>query len=105
MRVRKPISFPYCFNIGEFAELFEVGEEDHLTEGLAEALTSKAFEYIRPGNERASVLLRANDLSYGEIAWVLGIKEREVAEIFYKVRRRLLAAGIGQGVRKFQRKV
>jgi DNA-directed RNA polymerase specialized sigma24 family protein len=68
---------------------FEPWIEDRLPENMADEISRGIFSCIRPGPERACVILRAEDFTYKEIGEILGLTEQEVARTFYRVRVKL----------------
>jgi hypothetical protein len=46
-----------------------------------------------PGLERAIVVLRSQDYTYSEIAWILGMRTQEISRVLYKIKTRLIKIG------------
>ena len=85
---RFPI-LPYLVDadITEFEEV--LGDNIPPQEKISEAFYGNLMKYIRPGDELVVVILRANELSYKEIAFVMGKKKGWVESVIYRVKRRL----------------
>jgi len=56
---------------------------------VSETFSSKIWEHILPGLERGCIILRSQDYSHSEIAWIFGMKTDEVSRVIYKVKNRL----------------
>ncbi len=57
---------------------------------VSETFDSKIWEHILPGLERGCIILRSQEYSHAEIAWIFGMKTDEVSRIIYKVKNRLV---------------
>lgn len=96
LRSKTPF-LPYVFNVIPFSELKSVENQqienllgdNNEHEPISEAFNNFVFRHIKAGRERTVVILRAEGLSYREIAWVMGVKLQEVNGIFLRVKRRL----------------
>jgi DNA-directed RNA polymerase specialized sigma24 family protein len=60
---------------------------------ISETFMFEVFKNIMPGLERAIVILRSQDYTYSEIAWILGMKTQEISRVLYKVKTRLVKIG------------
>lgn len=49
----------------------------------------EVWDHILPGLERVCVILRFQEYTHAEIAWIIGMKTDEVSRIIYKVRNRV----------------
>jgi DNA-directed RNA polymerase specialized sigma24 family protein len=83
---RFPI-IPYVVGIEELEDIFE--DKIQPEEKLSEAFYGKLFQYIHPGDELVCVILRSNDLSYKEIAYVMGKKKEDIESMIYRIRKRV----------------
>src|SRR5689334_10663944 len=65
-------------------------EEEKPSPYLADSFNSEIFDLIKPGTERACIILRTEELTYSQIGWVLGIEPKKIAQIIYRVRNRFI---------------
>jgi DNA-directed RNA polymerase specialized sigma24 family protein len=80
---------PYVINIEELqdvADPYEMGFDS-----ISDAFNDEVFRHIRKGLERICILLRADGLTYREIAWVTGQKKDRVEAAVARVRQRMIA--------------
>jgi len=61
---------------------------------ISETFNDEIWKNILAGLERVCIVLRTQDYSHAEIAFILGMKPEEVSRILYKVRNRLIRLGI-----------
>jgi len=93
MRVTSNFHFlPYTISIDEFVDI-PMPEEVHHG-NISVAFIGKLFNYIPAGKERTCVILRADDYSYDDIAWIMGITVKEVKTILAEVKKKLIKAGL-----------
>lgn len=65
---------------------------------VSETFTNTIWNHILPGLERGSIVLRSQEYSHSEIAWIFGMKTDEVSRVLYKVKNRLVKLGVNQGL-------
>jgi DNA-directed RNA polymerase specialized sigma subunit len=63
------------------------------TSNISETFMFQVFKNIMPGLERAIVVLRSQDYTYSEIAWILGMRTQEISRVLYKIKTRLIKIG------------
>ena len=63
---------------------------------ISETFNDDLWKNILPGLERACIVLRTQDYSHNEIAFILGMRSEEVSRILYKIRNRLIRLGINK---------
>lgn len=67
---------------------------DSQSANVSETFTSSLWQHVLPGLERTCIVLRTQEYSHSEIAWILGMKTDEVSRVLYKVKNRLIKLGI-----------
>lgn len=93
MRVRKN---PYDISITSFLgtvnieSLYSIAAPE-APEDMNQVVESRIFALIKPGNERACVVLRAEGYSFEAIGDVLGLEQHQVKYIFESLRKRILS--------------
>lgn len=55
-----------------------------------EIVAAELFDKVKPGNERVTVVLRADGLTYKSIAEIMGLSEGQVKNIVYTIRKRII---------------
>lgn len=60
--------------------------------------SSSIWNHILPGLERGCIILRSQEYSHSEIAWIFGMKTDEVSRVLYKVKNRLVKLGVKQNL-------
>lgn len=86
---------PYTIRLFE-----EILYEDNVQEPIQEGFSHEIFKYVKPGKERICVVLKAQEFSPVEIAFLLGIERREVDKTMFEIKTRLINLGLGKRIIK-----
>jgi len=90
MRVKRPTYYPSFISLESSLELENLAQEDNASQDPNEIVSTEIFQMLKPGNERVCVLLRCDGLTYETIGEIMGLKETQVKNIVYTIRKRVL---------------
>lgn len=107
MRARRPAEYiPSVIRLESILDLDDIlgVSAPVIPEDPNEIIATDMFAYLRPGNERVCIVLRADGLTYKSIAEIMGLSEGQVKNIIYTIRKRILARPtIGESLAQFDK--